>query len=296
MIRKMAKLIPVKPHSYSKYEILRGLLTESKIDCYVETHAGTAKVLDVPTGLEKEGSMLIAAKSQPSAQIYGIEIDPGRYSLLLENMKLLTNVECIHGDCNMEIMKLIPALVGKRVLFNVDPHGLIYRRGKVRTHELRWETIVEITKHPDSSLLLTLPILAIFRNAGDALKRLATPSAIQRGQNVAIFFGDEDWRTAIRKVGDHYAWVRYFMRKALLSYQFKGAILLRAKIPTRPPVLYLVFASNNEKLAERARGLMCREAGQPCKGSLFYYQCNNFCQLNGFILDGALSGKWFQVG
>ena len=281
----MANLIPIKKHSYSKYAILEGLLTKADIEVYAETHAGTGMVWDIEAGQARDGSLMIAAKSSSLLEIYGVEIDPSRYELVCQYTKSFTNVHCIRGDCNTEVDQLLNNLAGRQALFFVDQRGLIYRRGKVRVYELRWETIQKITQFPNGSLLLTFPILAIFRNAADALKRTGNLSAIQKGQNVSIFFGDEDWQTQIRKVGDYRAWTRYFMNKAFSNYQFKGATLLRNE--TRAPVLYLIFGSNSRVMAENVRKLMCSEAGQPCKGTFFPLlgDCDTLCSLTGFMFD-----------
>ncbi len=281
----MAGLIAVKKHSHSKYLILEGLLTKAGTEVYAETHAGTGMVWDVEADQARDGSLVIAAKSSPLSQIYGIEIDPSRYRLLCQHTGPFPNVHCVQGDCNAEIDQLLAGIAERSAMFFVDPHGLIYRRGKVRAYELQWETIRKITQFSNGSLLLTFPVLAIFRNAADALKRTGSPVAIQKGENVSIFFGDEDWRMQIRKVGNYRAWARYFMDKAFSNYQFKGSILLRNK--TRAPVLYLIFGSNNKVLAETARSLMCSEAGQPCKGTYWplLSDCNTLCPLNDFIFD-----------
>jgi len=129
------RFIEIRAHSRRKYSIVRKYLGACKKFSdkyqnfvYIDTHGGTGKVLDLEINMKLDGSVLTAAKLQPSFPCYVVEIDPDNFRLLRRTTNKFSNITLFHGDCNEkidEILGIIPK--GEKFVFCfLDPDGLVY--------------------------------------------------------------------------------------------------------------------------------------------------------------------------
>jgi len=253
--------IEVKAHSYRKYSILRKYLNVCKTFSdkyqnfvYIETHGGTGEVIDYETKKPTDGSVLIAAKIQPSFPCYVIEIDPDRYKLLKQSTQAYSNVHLFHGDCNVlidQILSLIPK--GKKfVLCFMDPDSLVYNG----YDELRWETVEKIARFPRTEVLINVPIYAISRLVGMVKEYPEAPASINLEKRITRFFGSDKWK--MLDPGDYRGLVRLYIAERLQGYKYRGGILIR-NVSTRGPLYYLVYGSNNHTGGKIMRNIMSNE-------------------------------------
>jgi three-Cys-motif partner protein len=250
------ELMRVKPHTHHKYSILRKYLLACKKFsdkygnfAYIETHGGTGEVIDYGTGIRLDGSVLIAAKVQPSFPCYVVEIDAKRYETLRHAVQPYPHVRTFHGDCNVridEILQLIPR--GKRFVFCfMDPDGLKYND----VDQLRWQTVEKVARFPRTEILVNVPMEAVMRTVGAAKQDGRDWSCLTR------FFGSARWSAF--EPGDYRGLVRLYVSERLEGrYKYTGAILVRAE-KTRAPVYYLVYGTNSEVGARIMRDIFKKE-------------------------------------
>jgi three-Cys-motif partner protein len=255
-------LLEVKAHSYHKYSILRKYLKACKVFsdkyqnfAYIETHGGTGEVIDYETKEATDGSVLIAAKIQPSFPCYVVEIDPDRFELLRQSTSSYSNVRLFHGDCNVlidEILNLLPK--GKKFVFCfMDPDGLAYDG----YDQLRWETVEKVVRFPRTEVLINVPIYAISRLAGAVKDYPEAPSSISFRRRITNFFGSEEWMEL--EPSDYRGFVRLYIQGRLRGRcNYVGAILIRSAV-TRGPLYYLVYGSNSEIGGRIMRDILKRE-------------------------------------
>jgi len=254
-------LMEIKEHTHRKYSILRKYLDACKKFSdiyqnfvYVETHGGTGQCIDVQTGKPVDGSVLIAAKIQPSFPCYIVEIDDDNYNLLEQSTKGYPNINLFHGDCNVkidDILKLLPK--GRKfVFFFLDPSSLVYHQ----YDQLKWETVEKISDFPRTELLINVPILAIMRQTGSYKADPDKSSSIKMAENITNFFGSNKWKQL--DPGDYGGFSRLYMSERLNNFKFQGEILIRS-VETRGPLYYLVYGSNNPKGGKIMRDIMKKE-------------------------------------
>lgn len=253
--------IGIKPHSRRKYSILRKYLgacsrfsDKYRNFAYVDTHGGTGEVIDLEKDKPTEGSVLTAAKLQPTFPCYVVEIDPDRHAVLKKVTSKLPNVTLYFGDCNEkinEILKMIPR--GEKFVFCfLDPDGLVY--GGIP--QLKCTTIEKIAKFPRTEVLVNLPVFAIMRCAGCICDYGEAPSSRKMKDDIVALFGTDKWGEF--DPGDYSKFLELFISERLKNYQFKGAILIRS-VQTRGPIYYLVYGSNSQIGAKIMRDLMSNE-------------------------------------
>jgi three-Cys-motif partner protein len=249
-------LMQVKPHTYHKYSILRKYLLACKRFSdkyenfvYVETHGGTGEVIDYGTGRRVDGSVLIAAKVQPSFPCHVVEIDPQRYEALRRAVQPYPHVRTYHGDCNALIDTILRQIPRGRVFVFcfMDPDGLVYKD----VDQLRWTTVEKVACFPRTEVLINVPMQAIMRAAGAAKNDGRDWGSLTR------FFGTTRWSKY--EPGDYRGLVRLYVSERLEGrYKYIGAILVRAE-KTRAPVYYLVYGTNSEVGAKIMRDIFKKE-------------------------------------
>jgi len=253
--------LEVKAHSHRKHSILRKYLGACKIFsdkyqnfAYIDTHGGTGEVIDFETRKHDDGSVLVAAKIQPSFQCYVVEIDPGNYKLLQQSTQDYSNVTLYHGDCNEkidDILKMIPK--GRKFVFCfLDPDSLMYGAYV----QLKWETVEKIAKFPRTEVLINVPTFTIMRCAGVFKDYPEASSSLKMASHLTNFCGTDNWKTL--DPGDYRGFARLYISERLTDYQYKGAILIRSVL-TRGPLYYLVYGSNSVRGGEIMRDIMKKE-------------------------------------
>ena len=253
--------IEIKAHTYRKYSILGKYLGACKRFSdkylnfvYVETHGGTGQVIDYESKKSVDGSVLIASKLQPSFPCYVVEIDPDNYQLLRQSTQGCPNINLFRGDCNEkidDILKVIPK--GRKFVFCfLDPNSLVYHQ----YDQLKWETVEKISNFPRTELLITMPTFTIMRETGSYKADPNKSSSIKMAETVTNFLGSDEWKQL--DPGDYKAFVRLYISERLKDYKYKGAILIRS-VPTRGPLYYLVFGSNQIRGGEIMRDILKKE-------------------------------------
>ena len=250
-----------KPHSRRKDSIFRKYLGACKRFsdryqnfAYIDTHGGTGEVIDFETKKSADGSVLAAAKLQPSFPIYAVEIDPDNYKLLHQSAQGYPNVTVFHGDCNKkidDILKLIPK--GRKFVFCfLDPDSLVYDG----YDQLKWETVEKIAKFPRTEVLINIPTFTITRFAGIVKEYPEASSSIKLERHIIDFYGSDKWK--MLDPGDYKGFARLYISERLKGYKYKGAILIRTVL-TRGPLYYLVYGSNSGRGGEIMRDIMKKE-------------------------------------
>ena len=252
-----------------KYNILRKYLGVCKIFdkhysnfVYVDTHGGSGKVQLEGRNLEwTDGSPLIAANWSPQFPCHVIEIDPDRYRSLCESTSGCNNVSPYKGDCN-RLVDLILARIpkGQKFVFCfIDPESLVYRGNDGTVcDQLNAETVKEIGNFPRTELLLNFPLESILRCAGDYFNNPTEPRAISNAQRVTTFMGSQSWQQLPQKDQDRRGFLELYMSEMLVSYKFKGAMLVRSE-QKNLPLYYLVYTTNNYTAAKIMRDIMKKE-------------------------------------
>ena len=257
----LVSFLEVKAHSRRKHSILRKYLGACKVFsdkyqnfAYVDTHGGTGEVIDFETGKHNDGSVMVAAKLQPSFPCYVVEIDPDNFKLLQQSTQGYPNVTLYHGDANEKvdnILNIIPR--GSKFVFCfLDPDGLMYGM----YDQLRWETIEKVAKFPRTEVLINVPTFTIMRCAGVVKDYPEASSSIKMARHITNFYGSNNWRTL--DPGDYRGFTRLYISERLANYKYKGAILIRSVL-TRGPLYYLVCGSNSERGGEIMRDIMKKE-------------------------------------
>lgn len=259
--------IEVKKHSYRKYRILSKYLVacerfskKYKNFIYIDTHGGSGKVLDVERDELDEGSVLRAARVEPSFPCHVCEIDPDRYQTLKNSTRDLPNVTCYHGDCNELIDGILDQITPWQqfILCFVDPDGLAYRKGDFCCRELSWRTVEKIARFARTEILLNLPILAISRDAGYVKKFPDRSAAIAMEEHITEFYGSDRWKQLAP--GDYRALLDVYLEERLKGhYPYRGAMLVRTE--TNSPVYYLVYGSKYHVGPKIMRSIMKAEWG-----------------------------------
>ena len=279
-------ILIIKPHSRSKYRVLSGFVTRLRAltqnIAYFETHGGTGKVLDAATATMCDGSVRTVAQAYPSIPCVALEIHPRRAELLRQNTRDLVNVNVLEGNCNILVNQVLQDLSGYGAIFCFcDPHGLVYHRGRFSCREVEWPTIEQIARFRNTDLLFTYPVLALFRNAAQVLKRPMDPRSTIKTEHITALIGDSTWRGI--PIGDYRTWVRFFIHQRLMTYyRFNGALLLRNSV--HAPVLYFIFGSNNHEHGRIMREIMLSEYQEICRvGGRFAFKIEDADEL--FIYD-----------
>jgi three-Cys-motif partner protein len=253
--------LEVKAHSRRKHSILRKYLEVCKIFsdkyqnfAYVDTHGGTGQVIDFDTKKTSDGSVLVAARLQPSFSCYVIEIDFDNYKLLQQSTKGYPNVNLFPGDCNQKIddaLSMIPK--GRKFVFCfLDPDSLMYGA----YDQLKWETVEKIAKFPRTEVLINVPTFTIMRCAGVVKDYPEASSSIKIASHLTNFYGSDKWKAL--EPGDYRGLARLYVSERLTDYEYKGAILMRSVL-TRGPLYYLVYGSNSGRGGEIMRDIMKKE-------------------------------------
>ena len=253
--------LKIKAHSRRKYRILRKYLGACKVFSdkyqnfvYVDTHGGTGEVIDFETKKPADGSVLVAAKLQPSFPCYVVEIDPDRYKLLSQSTQEYSHVTLYHGDCNEkidDILKLIPK--GRKFVFCfLDPDSLVYDG----YNQLKWETVEKIAKFPRTEVLINVPTFTITRLAGVVKDYPEASSSIKMERHISVFYGSDKWK--VLDPSGYRRFARLYTSEGLKDYKYTGAILIRSVL-TRGPLYYLVYGSNNRTGAKIMRDIMSSE-------------------------------------
>jgi len=260
--------LEAKAHSRRKHSILRKYLEVCKIFsdkyqnfAYVDTHGGTGQVIDFDTKKTSDGSVLVAARLQPSFSCYVIEIDFNNYKLLQQSTKGYPNVNLFPGDCNQKIddvLSMIPK--GRKFVFCfLDPDSLMYGA----YDQLKWETVEKIAKFPRTEVLINVPTFTIMRCAGVVKDYPEASSSIKIASHLTNFYGSDKWRAL--EPGDYRGLARLYVSERLTAYEYKGAILIRSVL-TRGPLYYLVYGSNSDRGGEIMRDIMKKEWADITKG------------------------------
>lgn len=250
-----------KAHSRRKHSILRKYLGVCKVFwdkyqnfVYVDTHGGTGEVIDYDSKKLDDGSVLLAAKIQPSFPIYVVEIDPHNFALLQQSTQGYPHVNLFYGDCNEkidEILRLIPK--GEKFVFCfMDPDGLVYDG----YDQLQWETVEKIAKFPRTEVLINVPMFTITRLAGMVKDYPEASSAVKMGRHITTFYGSDKWKEL--NSGDYRRFVSLYISERLKDYKYTGGILIRS-VTTRGPLYYLVYGSNNFTGAKIMRDILSTE-------------------------------------
>mgnify|MGYP001095082055 CR=1 FL=1 len=253
--------LEAKAHSRRKHSILRKYLGACKIFsdkyhnfAYVDTHGGTGEVIDFETKKHDDGSVMLAAKLQPSFPCYVVEIDPEHCKLLRQSTQGYPNVILYLGDCNEkidDILKMIPK--GEKFLFCfLDPDSLMYDA----YDQLKWETVEKIAKFPRTEVLINIPTFTIMRCAGVVKDYPEASSSIKMASHLTNFYGSNKWEAL--DPGDYRKLARLYISERLTDYKYKGAILIRSAL-TKGPLYYLVFGSNSNRGGEIMRDIMKKE-------------------------------------
>jgi len=253
--------LEVKAHSYRKYSILRKYLGACKVFsdkyqnfAYVDTHGGTGEVIDFETKKHGDGSVLVAAKLQPSFPCYVVEIDPDRYKLLQQSTQGYPNITTYHGDCNEkidDILKVIPR--GEKFVFCfLDPDSLMYDA----YDQLKWKTVEKIAKFPRTEVLINVPTFTIMRCAGAVKDYPEASSSVKMASHLTNFYGSNSWENL--DPGDYRGLARLYVLERLKDYRYKGGILIRSVL-TRGPLYYLAYGSNSVRGGEIMRDIMKKE-------------------------------------
>ncbi len=256
-----SKIIQIKPHSRRKHSILRKYLEVCKIFSdkyqnfvYIDTHGGTGEVLDLERNKITKGSVLTAAKLQPSFPCYIVEIDDSRFKLLKKSTNNLTNVYLFHGDCNEKIDEILEGIQKhkKFVFCFADPDSLVYDS----IPQLKYNTIKKIVNFPRSEILLNLPLISIMRSAGVIRSDPDAPNSQKMEEHITIFYGTEDWKKI--DPGDYRNLLKLYIKERFKQFDYKGAILIRS-ITKRGPLYYLIYGSKNNIGGTIMRDIMKKE-------------------------------------
>jgi len=254
-------LLEVKAHSRRKHSILRKYLGACKVFsdkyqnfAYIDTHGGTGEVIDFETRKHDDGSVLVAAKLQPSFPCYVVEIDPNNYKLLQQSTQKYPNVTLYYGDCNEkidEILNIMPK--GRKFVFCfLDPDSLMYDA----YDQLKWETVEKIAKFPRTEVLINVPNYTIMRCAGIIKDYPEAPFSIKMANHLTNFYGSDSWKNF--DPGDYRGLARLYISERLTDYRCKGAVLVRS-VQTRGPLYYLVYGSNSARGGEIMRDIMKKD-------------------------------------
>jgi three-Cys-motif partner protein len=253
--------LQVKPHSRRKHSILGKYLAACKIFsdkyqnfAYIDTHGGTGEVIDFQTKQSLDGSVLVAAKLQPSFPCFVVEIDPDNYRLLKQSIQGLTNVTLFFGDCNEKIDEILGKIPRDRkfVFCFLDPDSLVYDGHE----QLKWETIEKVAKFPRTEILVNLPTYTITRCAAIVKDYPEASSSIKMESHISNFYGSDKWK--VLDPSNYTGFARLYISKILQDYKYTGAILIRS-ISTRGPLYYLVYGSNNSIGGKIMRDIISNE-------------------------------------
>lgn len=253
--------LEVKAHSKRKHSILRKYLGACKVFsdkyqnfAYIDTHGGTGEVIDYETKKNTEGSVLVAAKLQPSFPCYVVEIDSNNYKLLKQSTQEYPQVILYPGDCNEkidDILRLIPK--GRKFVFCfLDPDSLVYDA----YDQLKWGTVEKIAKFPRTEVLINVPTFTIMRCSAVVKDYPEASSSIKLEKHITNFYGSNKWKEI--DPGDYRRLAKLYVSERLEDYKYTGAILIRS-ISTRGPLYYLVYGSNNGTGARIMRDIISSE-------------------------------------
>jgi three-Cys-motif partner protein len=171
-----------------KYSVVLSNQDHIKHD-YIDAFAGAGFHLSRNTQNIVPGSPLNALYVEPPFnQLYLIDLDGKKTSILAELTENRPNVHIYQGDCNEILLKEVFPRVRfkdyRRALCLLDPYGL----------HLNWEVIATAGAEGSLEIFLNFPIMDMNRNV--LSKRLEFANE-KDGERMTLFWGDESWRDVV---------------------------------------------------------------------------------------------------
>lgn len=279
-------IITIKQHTKYKYDIIRKYAFEAcamfarkyKNFVYIDTHGGSGRII-LPDGQTGDGSILIMRHNIGDFPMHVIEIDTGRYSMLVESTEKFRNIKTYYGDCNEiidQILKKIPSW--KFFLCFIDPDGLIYPKNGKKHMQLVSDTVRKIGRMNKSEVIVNFPLAGIERCGGCLGKddRKKDVEYVNRfyGKNCTEECGL--WKDCKHKSGECKAWqeiirdpnpkkrrrllLELYIDKNMSSYEYTGAFLVRIRL-LNVPQYYLIYGTHHPVGAKIMRDTMRQEWG-----------------------------------
>lgn len=232
---------------------------------YVDAFAGAGLHISKSTGELIDGSPRIAATIEPRfSQLDLIDLDGSRVAFLKKTFREDPRVRVHHGDCNVELQRVIPAIrfdKYRRGLCLLDPYGL----------HLNWESIQLAGKMGTVDMILNFPVADMNRNVLWRDFQNVPPRGIERMNR---FWGDDSWKTLTwtRKLnlfGDD-DWLEKTGSNATITEAFRSRLRneggfkfvpepIAMKNSKGATVYYLFFASQHQ-VANRIASHIFRKA------------------------------------
>ena len=257
-------LVQAGKWTHQKYEILEGychplslIMRNQGFEHYfIDACAGSGVVQSCEKDCTIDGSPLKMAKTrdwvekrikdktrEPSVQCKFIEVDPKTFKLLKASMTSFSHfVECIHGDCNSELSRVLDRIPNAFTFVYIDPFGL-------GDPVIRYETVERVLERGFTELFIQFSWEGVSRSAG-LLKNIDHPDETIRKRarstikTMNSFMRGTEWQEIWKRTP---SWQR---RKAILNLYLSG---LRAhykhiectEIPvmSKQPEYYLIFTT-----------------------------------------------------
>ena len=214
-----------------------GMKNHWPMRAYVDLFAGPGLCKDRTTGIEFEGSPLIALNCEtPFTHLFFNDINRDSVDALAKRQNRLhprANVEYLNLDCNQAARQLAQQVPrGALTLTFIDPWN----------YELQFESLAYLGRRPGTDLIVTFHTGAIKRNAHQEIAA------------VEAFLDDRTWRTSYyesqanvsipptRVLIDTY---RSGLRSKLGYTHFGNPMVIRNS--NGAPMFYLLFASKHHR-------------------------------------------------
>ena len=227
---------------------------------YIDAFAGAGFHIAKRTGDVIPGSPLNALYVRPPFdQLYLIDLDGNKTSILRELTQQHKNVHIYQGDCNEILLKEVFPEVKyenyRRALCLLDPYGL----------HLKWEVIKTAAQLKSIEIFLNFPTMDMNRNHLSKRFELMDDKDNER---MTVFWGDDSWRdaayvessqaslfgaTEMEKTSNDVVAERFRERLQMVAGFKCVPTPLKIKNSIGATLYYLFFASHNEvgnKIAE----------------------------------------------
>lgn len=225
---------------------------------FIDACAGSGSVQKLNKNELTDGSPLIMAKTrqtveeriidktkEPSVQCKFIECNEKTFKLLERNLASYSSFsECIQGDCNEELPKILTAVKGAFTFVYIDPFGL-------GSPVISFETVKLVLKRSFTELFIHFSWEGVSRTAGllknidhhDSTTRRKARTGIE---TLTKHLGD-GWRELWEKTPDlnRKKVILEFYKSELKKY-YSNIQSIEIPIGSKNPNYYLIFTTRND--------------------------------------------------
>lgn len=246
---------------------------------FIDACAGSGVVQDWKTNKLIDGSPMVMAKTrewvenkiknktkEPSVRCKFIEINPETYKILKRSTTPYQDfAECIPGDMNRELDKILGVIPGAFTFVYIDPFGL-------GDPVIRYETVERVLKRKFTELFIHFSWEGLSRAAGQ-LQNIDHPDETERKkarstvETINSYMQGTEWQDVWKRTP---SWLR---RKAIVNLYISGLKAyydfpepIEMPVGSKKPIYYLIFTTRNEtgrKIVKDIIGTMRRKGVEP---------------------------------